>query len=156
MEQDDISKRWRRTAWSRLKFELSGLGFALKKGATPEEYADYLWSAGAVKWMGKENPSLQEYLDKETEAITTLYPQVTYTIGKITDNEAELTFPKGCCLGGWGRDQWGVAGSLGLDKEDVCRYCRQSFRSWSKQLGLDALPEPQADGACIFRVEIAG
>ena len=156
MDQDADKKRWRRTAWSRLRFELSGLGFALKQGATPEDYADYLWSDGAVKWIGKENPTIQEYLDKETEAITTLYPQVTFTIGRITDKDAELTFPAGSCLGGWGRDQWGVAGSLGLDKKDVCRYCRQSFRVWTKQLELNALPELQANGDCIFRVEITG
>lgn len=116
MKQDDIRKGWYRTAWSRLRFELSGLSFALKWGATPEDYADYLWSGGAVKWMGKANPTLQEYLDKETEAIRALYPQVIYTLGKITDKEAELTFAPGCCLGGWGRDQWGLAGSLGLEK----------------------------------------
>ncbi len=149
-------KRWHRTAWSRLKFELSGLSFALKQGAKPEEYADYLWAGGAVKWMGKANPTLQEYLDKETEAITTLYPQVTCTVGKITEKEAELTFAPGGCLGGWGRDQWGMARGLGLDKGDVCRYSRQSFRAWSSQLGIKALPEPQVNGACIFRVEITG
>lgn len=156
MERDDVRKRWHRTAWSRLKLELAGLSFAIKRGATPEEYADYLWSAGATKWIGKANPTLQEYLDKETEAISTLYPQVTYTVDKISDNEAELTFTPGCCLGGWGRDQWGVARSLGLDRHDVCRYCRQSFLAWSSQLGLKALPEPQVDGTCIFRVETAG
>ncbi len=149
-------KLWHRTAWSRLKCELSGLSFALKRGAKPEDYADYLWSDGAVKWMGKTAPTLQEYLDKETEAISTLYPQVTYTVGKVTEKEAELTFAPGGCLGGWGRDQWGVARNLGLDRHDVCRYCRQSFLVWSSQLGIKALPEPQVNGACIFRVKITG
>ncbi len=156
MKQDDIKKRWHRTAWSRLKFELSGLSFALKRGATPEDYANHLWSGGAVKWLGKANPTLQEYLDKETEAISTLYPQVTYTVGKITDKKAELTFTPGCCLGGWGRDQWRMAESLGLDKDQVCRYCRQSFLAWSSQLGIKALPEPQVNGTCVLRVDIAG
>ena len=152
MGQEDNTNRWRRTAWGRLKFELAGLAFAMKNGFYLEDYARHLWSEGAVKWMGKENPTIPEYLLKEEEAFRTLYPQVNFEVGILSEDKSELTFCTGTCLGGWGRDQWGMAHSLGLGKGHVCRYCRQAFRSWSGQLGLAALPEPKTDETCILTV----
>ncbi len=151
METEFIEKRWHRTARGRLKFELAGIAFARKSGGTPEDYANHLWSTGAAKWMGKTHPAASEYLLKEAEAFRTLYPAVTFRVTKQAENEAELVFAQGSCLGGWGRDQWAMARNLGLDKKHVCRYCRQSFRKWSGQLGLQADTKPQTDGTCIVR-----
>ena len=154
MEQDNINRRWRRTARGRLKFELAGVAFARKSGFTPEDYANHLWSTGAVKWIGGTHPAASEYLLKEAEAFRTLYPAVTFEITKESDNEAEIVFAQGSCLGGWGRNQWAMARNLGLGKGHVCRYCRQAFRSWSAQIGLQACSEPQTDGRCILRVRM--
>ncbi len=151
MEQDLIKRRWRRTARGRLKFELAGLAFAIKSGFTPEDYARHLWSTGAVKWMGKATPTAKEYLLKEAEAFRELYPEVTFELGKLDNDEAKLIFTRGC-LGGWGKDQWAMAQNLGLSQEQVCRYCRQAFLTWASQLGLRACPEPQADETCVLRV----
>ena len=128
MKTDDIQRQWHRTAWGRLKFELGGLAFARKSGFTSEDYANHLWSTGAVKWMGKAIPTTKRYLLKEAEAFRTLYPEVTFEMKSLTNKEAELTFTQGC-LGGWGRNQWRSARSLDLSKGYVCRYCRQSFRT---------------------------
>ena len=154
MEQDIINRKWRRTARGRLKFELAGLAFARKSGFTPEDYANHLWSTGAVKWMGKAIPTTKEYLLKEAEAFSTLCPEVTFELGSSTDKEAELTFTRGC-LGGWGRNQWEMARNMGLGKGHVCRYCRQAFRAWASQLGLQACPEPQTNDTCVLRVKIS-
>ncbi|MDP2730533.1 MAG: hypothetical protein Q8O55_08615 [Dehalococcoidales bacterium] len=155
MEQKDTINRWYRTAWGRLKFELAGLAFAMKNGFYPEDYARHLHSNGAVKWMGAEAPTVRNYLLKEAEAFQTLYPQVNFEISRIKDDKAELIFCRGTCLGGWGKNQWGMAHRLGLGKGHVCRYCRQAFRSWSAQLGLKALPMPRTDETCILTVEKA-
>ncbi|MBI4188338.1 MAG: hypothetical protein HY529_03925 [Chloroflexi bacterium] len=146
-------KHWHRTARGRLKFELAGVAFARNKGFTPEDYANHLWSTGAVKWMGKAKPTAAEYLRKEAEAFRILYPDVVFTLTKSSDKEAELIFSRGGCLGGWGKKQWAMAQSLGIGKGHVCRYCRQAFRIWAKQLGLQVCPEPQTDGTCILRVD---
>ncbi len=151
METADVQRQWRRTAWGRLKFELAGLAFARKNGFTPEDYANHLWSTGAVKWIGKALPTTKEYLLKEAEAFGTLYPEVTFELGNLTDKEAELTFTGGC-LGGWGRNQWRMARNMGLGKGHVCRYCRQAFRAWASQLGLQACPRPQTNGTCVLEV----
>ncbi|MBI2850072.1 MAG: hypothetical protein HYX80_03405 [Chloroflexi bacterium] len=151
MENKDNTRRsWRRTALGRLKFELAGLAFARKHGLTPEEYADHLWSEGAVKWMGKEAPMAAEYLEKEAEAFRTLCPEVTFDVLKAGSEYAELVFKSGC-LGGWGKNQWAIAKSLGLGKGHVCRYCRQAFRIWAKQLGLEACPEPKLGNVCVLQ-----
>ncbi|MBI2287659.1 MAG: hypothetical protein HYY41_03250 [Chloroflexi bacterium] len=147
-----IKRQWHRTARGRLKFELAGVAFARKKGFTPEDYANHLWSTGAVKWMGKAKPTAEEYLLKEAEAFRILYPEVVFTVAKLSDHEAELIFTSGGCLGGWGKKQWAMAQSLGIGKGHVCRYCRQAFRTWAKQLGIQACPEPQTGGTCILRV----
>ena len=154
MDHDIIRKRWQRTARGRLKFELSGLAFARKHGFSPETYAEHLWgNSAAIKWMGKTAPTAWEYMLKEVEAFHTLYPEVSFQLNQLSDDEPELIFAIGCCLGGWGRNQWGMANRAGLGKSHVCRYCRQAFRVWSDQLSLCALPEPQVNGSCILRVE---
>ncbi|MBI4295623.1 MAG: hypothetical protein HY667_00750 [Chloroflexi bacterium] len=147
--------RWRRTARGRLKFELAGISFAVKHGLMPEDYARHLWSTGAIKWMGTRSPCAKEYILKEADAFQTLYPEGAFELTRLDDDEAELTFTRGC-LGGWGADQWAVARSLGLGKDDVCRYCRQAFRSWSEQLGLEACTEPDISGTCILRARRKG
>ena len=152
-EQDIIKKQWWRTARGRLKFELAGIAFARKNGFTPEDYANHLWSTGAVKWMGKAMPTAKEYLLKEAEACRTLCPRVIFELGSLTNKEAALTFTEGC-LGGWGQDQWGMASNMGLSKKDVCRYCRQAFLAWTSQLSLQACPEPQTNGTCVIAVSV--
>ncbi len=154
MKQDNTTRRWHRTAWGRLKFELAGLAFARKNGFTPEDYANHLWSIGAVKWIGSPHPTTSEYLLKEAEAFRTLYPEVTFELGSLTNKVAELTFTRGC-LGGWGRNQWAMARNMGLGKGHVCRYCRQAFRAWASQLGLQSCPEPQTDNTCVLRVKVS-
>ena len=146
------NKRWRRTARSRLRFELGGLAFGLKMGASPEDYARHLWSTGAREWMRKADATAGEYLLKEAEAFAALCPEVSCEPGAVDGSEASLTFTRGC-LGGWGKDPWTVARSLGLTQNDVCRYCQEAFRVWSEQLGLDACPEPQSDGTCVLKAE---
>jgi hypothetical protein len=155
MVQDTDKKRWRRTAWGRLRFELAGIAFARKSGLTPEDYANHLWSTGAAKWMGKTDPTAGEYLLKEVEAFQTLYPEVTFELTKVSGDEAELIFTQSNCLGGWGRNQWVMARNLGLGKGHICRYCRQAFQTWANQLGLQACPTPQTNGTCILRVEVS-
>ncbi len=153
MAQDIIGRQWRRTAWGRLKFELAGIAFARKSGLTPEDYANHLWSTGAAKWMDKTDPTAEEYLLKEAEAFRTLYPEVTFELAKMSDEEAKLIFTQGC-LGGWSRNQWAMARSLALGKGHVCRYCRQAFRTWASQFGLQACPEPQTNDTCVLRVKV--
>ncbi len=155
MKQDNTTRLWHRTARGHLKFELAGIAFARKSRQTPEDWAQHLWSTGAVKWIGKTDPTAAEYFAKEVEAFGTLYPEVTFELAKVSDEEAELIFTRGSCLGGWGRNQWAMAGSLGLDKGHVCRYCRQSFRTWVSQLGLQACPEPQTNETCVLRVKVS-
>ncbi|MBI4303287.1 MAG: hypothetical protein HY665_02980 [Chloroflexi bacterium] len=140
----------RRAARSRLYVELAGLAFAVQKGFSPEEYARHLWSKGAARWMGKTSPDAAEYLLKEAEAFQCLFPSVVFEVIETGKESAELAFVKGC-LGGWGKDPWNLARSLGLTKENVCRYCRESFRVWAEQLGLDAHTEPQENGTCRLR-----
>ena len=147
---DKTRQSWRRTARGRLKFELAGVAFARKHGMTPEDYAEHLWSKGAAEWMGKPDPTAGEYLQKEADAFRILYPEVQFDITKRGDDFAELVFRPGTCLGGWGKDQWALAHSLGLGKGHVCRYCRQAFRLWSRQLGVDAVPEPVYTGICVL------
>ncbi|MBI2869831.1 MAG: hypothetical protein HYX96_08410 [Chloroflexi bacterium] len=153
VEQDesrDIEKRWRRTARSRLKFELAGLALASKAGMSPEEYAGFLWSRGASKWLGEAAPSAARYILKEAEAFRALCPEVEFELGPLAEDAAYLTFTRGC-LGGWGKERWGMASSLGLGREDVCRYCREAFRVWAAEVGLEAGTEPQPDGKCVLR-----
>jgi hypothetical protein len=152
---DSLERSWRRTARGRLKFELAGIAFARKHGLAPEQYADHLWSEGAVKWIGKETPTAAEYMEKEAEAFRTLCPQVDFDIVESGGEYAELVFKSGC-LGGWGKNQWAMAKSLGLGKGHVCRYCRQAFRAWAKQLGLEACPEPQLNNVCVLRASRSG
>jgi len=149
MKRYTSSQQWRRTARGRLKFELAGIAFARKHGLTPEDYANHLWSTGAAKWMGKNVPTAGEYLLKEAEAFRTLCPEVGFEVTKSGEKEAELIFKSGC-LGGWGKNQWAMAKSLGLGKGHVCRYCRQAFRIWAKQLGLEACPEPTVGDICVL------
>ena len=153
MERNLIKRRWQRTARGRLKFELAGLAFARKNGFTPEDYAKHLWSTGAIEWIGKTKPTAKEYLLKEIEAFRTLYPEVAFELNYTDDEEAELTFVGGC-LGGWGQDQWAMVRNLGLGKGHMCRYCRQAFRSWAGQLGLQAWAQPRNNGTCVLRVSV--
>ncbi len=96
METDNVQRWWHRTAWGRLKFELAGLAFARKSGVAPEDYANHLWSTGAVKWMGKAIPTTKEYLLKEAETSRTLYPEVTFELGSLANKKTALTFTRGC------------------------------------------------------------
>lgn len=142
-----ITEYWKKTARSRLHVELAGLAFALKKGATPQEYARHLWSTGAKGWMKAATPGAAEYLLKETEAFRRFYPDVEFEIVKAGKEKAELVFSRGC-LGGWGEDPWMLARSLQLTKDDVCGYCRESFLVWARQLGLTVDIGPGEDGTC--------
>ncbi|MBI2847590.1 MAG: hypothetical protein HYX83_00280, partial [Chloroflexi bacterium] len=146
------NRNWRRTAHGRLKFELAGIAFARKTGLTPEDWARHLWSEGAAKWMGKPNPTAAEYLLKEAEAFRILYPEVSFKVAKLNAEESQLVFTRGC-LGGWGKDQWSMARGSGLGKGHVCRYCREAFRVWSRQIGLETCPEPRTDGTCTLQVK---
>ncbi|TAK31354.1 MAG: hypothetical protein EPO21_17825 [Chloroflexota bacterium] len=149
---DNTIRRWRRTAYSRLRFELEGIAFARENGLAPEDWAQHLWDHGAQEWMGQERPSVGEYVRKEGEAFETLYPAVRFELHEGPGESAEIVFLKGTCLGGWGRDQWGLAHSLGLSKGHVCRYCRRACQLWTTQLGLSGAPEPQTDGTCRYVV----
>ncbi|MBI3040517.1 MAG: hypothetical protein HYY80_02500 [Chloroflexi bacterium] len=142
---------WRKTAKSRLRFELAGLAFARQKGFSSEDYARYLWSSGAVGWMGKARPDTREYLRKEAEAFQRFYPEVSFELVEAGDERAELVFTGGC-LGGWGKDRWALARQLHLAKEDVCAYCQEAFRVWAEQLGLSTQIGPKDDTTCRLLV----
>ncbi len=148
---DDALSAWRRTARSRLWFELSGLSFAIRAGFSPEEYARHLWCQGAARWLGKETTDAGEYLRREAEAFQCFYPRVGFKVVKTGKENAELLFTNGC-LGGWGEDRWALAKSLGLDKKDACAYCQAAFRVWAGQLGLKVRLDPQDDETCRMRV----
>lgn len=146
-----ITEFWRRTARSRLHFELAGLAFALQKGFSAEDYAHHLWSQGAIRWMSNPAPSAGEYLLKEAEAFRRFYPDVTFEIVEAGEERAELVFTEGC-LGGWGKDPWRLARSLNMAEEDVCSYCREAFLVWAGQLGLAADIGRDKDKGCRLRV----
>ncbi|MEW6141808.1 MAG: hypothetical protein AB1597_01435 [Chloroflexota bacterium] len=105
--------------------------------------------------MGKENPDAAEYLRKEAGACREFYPEVAMSLIKARPGMAELVFTRGC-LGGWGDDQWALARSLGLNKKRICAYCQESFRVWTKQLGLASHIGPSTDGHCHLLVVIDG
>lgn len=142
---------WRKTAKSRLHFELAGLAFAHQRGFSSEDYAQHLWSTGSVRWMGKAKPNAREYLLKEAEAFQRFYPDVAFKIVEAGDEKAGLVFTDGC-LGGWGTDRWALTRRLSLAKADVCAYCRKSFLIWAEQLGLSAQIGPKNDTTCYLLV----
>ncbi|MBI4302425.1 MAG: hypothetical protein HY664_07455 [Chloroflexi bacterium] len=142
---------WHRTAASRLRLELAGLAFACRRGFTPEDYARHLWGQRAVRWMGKDDPTAEEYLLKEVEAFRTLYPKVSFLVGLLSQDRAELAFTDGC-LGGWGRHRWAVAQNLGLTVTEVCRYCSESFTLWAGQLGFTVSLGLTKDETCTLVV----
>ncbi|MDP2718345.1 MAG: hypothetical protein U1D67_05130 [Dehalococcoidia bacterium] len=143
-----ITGKAEKAARSRLRMELAGLAFAVAHGYTPQRYARHLWGKGAVKWMGKGNPSMKEYLEKEIEVMDYLFPWLGMELVEVSPDRVEVRF-EGGCLGGWGEeDRWALARSLGLDRWDVCRYCGEAFKTWAKQLGLKAAPHPARDGSC--------
>ncbi len=148
---DSTSDVWRKTAKSRLRFELAGLAFACHGGSDPEDYARHLWAKGSVRWMGKAQPNAVEYLLKEARAFREFYPEVSFEIVESGDARAELVFTEGC-LGGWGRDPWAMARNLGLSKKDICAYCRESFRVWAGPLGLRTDIGPDKDENCRLLV----
>ena len=145
------SDAWRKTAKSRLRFELAGLAFARQRGFSSEDYARHLWSTGSVHWMGKTKPNAMEYLLKETEAFREFYPDVSFKIVEAGDERAELVFTKNC-LGGWGTDRWALARHLSLARDDICAYCWESFLIWAEQLGLSAQIGPKNDTTCYLLV----
>ncbi len=147
----DPIENWYKLARSRSDMELAALAFALKHGHSHEEFAAALWSKGALKWMGKGDPSPEEYLKKELESFTWLFPQVEAKLIKATTDEAEVEFSPSGCPYGWGNDRWARARNHGLTPEDVHRYCCEGFRIWGKPLGLDSGTHPQEDGTCILR-----
>jgi hypothetical protein len=142
---------WRKTAKSRLRFELAGLAFTRQKGFSSEDYARHLWATGSVRWMGKAKPNAMEYLLKETEAFQQFYPDVSFKIVEAGDERAELVFTEGC-LGGWGTDRWALARHLNLAKDDICAYCQEAFLIWAEQLGLSAQIGPKNDATCRLLV----
>ena len=150
-QEKETDPRWHKAAKSRLRMELAGLAFALQHGFSPEEYARHLWGRGAVSWMGKENPTPKEYLRTEAEHLMVLFPWVDFQLKEYEDGVVELVFTNGC-LGSWEDDRFALAHSLGLTRQEVCRYCQEAFRVWSRQLGLEALPLPRADNTCSIVV----
>lgn len=62
---EELETRWLLAARSRLRLELQGLAFAVSRGATPQEYARFLWSRGAAAWMGADSADADSYLLKE-------------------------------------------------------------------------------------------
>ena len=150
-ERENVDRdRWLHAARSRLRFELLGLAFALSRGATPQEYARFLWSKGAVRWMGIEIPDADNYLLKEIAAVGTLFPWVKVTHGRMASGQGEITFSGGC-LGGYGEDRWALAEKLGLDQTTVCEYCAEAFKVWGRQLALTVTPFPGNKGTCRLR-----
>jgi len=149
MEISEERRNWRRTARGRLRFELAGIAFALAHGLQPEDWSAQLWSAGAPVWMGRPDPAADEYLAREAEAFAVLYPEVRFERGEWTPERAALRFTRGC-LGGWGRDRWSTARSLGLKPEHVGRYCAEAFRLWGAQLSLDVRHHFDANGPCVL------
>lgn len=152
----DPNENWYKVARSRSDLELAALDFALKNGHTHEEFAAALWGKGAVKWMGKEDLTPEEYLNRELESFAWLFPQVEAVLKKAMPNEAEVKFFASGCPYGWGKDRWARARNHGLTPEDVHRYCREGFRIWGEQLGLDSGTHPQGDGTCILRARKRG
>ncbi|MBI4216974.1 MAG: hypothetical protein HY687_06255 [Chloroflexi bacterium] len=141
---------WLKAAKSRLKLELQGIAFAISHGASPQEYAHFLWARGAVAWMGTMSPSADSYLLKEMTAMATLFPWVRIEPGELTAERGVITMRDGCC-GGYGNNRWRLARSLGLDKTQVCRYCGEAFKVWGSQLKLKVAPHPQRDESCKLR-----
>lgn len=139
--REAADRRLIRVARNRLRLELQGLAFAISRGATPEEYARFLWGQGAAKWMGSDSPGAQDYLRKEEEAARSLFPWLTVQPVKMSDAEAEVVLAGGC-LGGWGEDRFRLARELGLNRMGVCRYCIEACRVWGEQLGLKVEPRP--------------
>lgn len=146
-----MEKAWRQSARLKLKFELAGLSFALKHSFSPREYARHLWSKGAAGWLGKPDPSPEEYVNKEADASRQLLPGVHFEVILVSPREARIVFQRGC-PGGWGHDQWSVARQVGLTKKDVCRYCQAAFEAWAEEVNLQACPSPQPDETCILTV----
>ncbi len=148
---DSIRDAWHRTAKSRLRLELAGLAFARQHGFRPEDYARHLWGKGAKGWMGKARPSAEEYLLRETQAFRQFYPDISFEIAEAGDEKAELVFTDGC-LGSGRADNWALAKSLGLTKQDICAYCRESFLIWAEQMGLATRIGPDKGGTCRLQV----
>ncbi|GEM_PF-1259911 len=144
---NSTSDIWRKTAKSRLRFELAGLAFACHRESNAEDYARHLWAKGSVHWMGKANPNAAEYLLKEAKAFREFYPEMSFEVVESGDARAELVFTDGC-LGGWGRDPWAIARNLSLSKKDICTYCREAFRIWTQPLGLRTDIGPKKDENC--------
>ncbi|MDP3879172.1 MAG: hypothetical protein Q8Q07_02555 [Dehalococcoidales bacterium] len=151
ISSDKNIKSWRKAARGRLRLELAGLSFALSKGFSPEDYARHLWGKGALNWIKKTRPGAAEYLLKEARAFQEFYPEVVFEVVETGDEKAELVFTGGC-LGGWGRDHWAVARSLGLTQQDICAYCGEAFRVWAEPLGLDVSIGPENGANCRLRV----
>ena len=145
--ESESKKGWRRAARSRLSMELGGLSFALKQGFSSFEYAAHLWRQGAPRWMGKPDPSPEEYIRREIEAAQVLFPEVEMQWAGASDGHAEAHFVEGC-PGGWGKDRWAVARRQSLEPADVCAYCRSAFQTWGTALGLWVTTNPQPDGTC--------
>lgn len=147
----DPKENWYKLARSRSDLELAALAFAVKNGHSHEEFAAALWNKGAAKWMGKEDPTPQEYLQRELDSFVWLFPQVEAKLVKVSPDVAELEFSCSGCPYGWGKDRWARARNHGLEPADVHRYCSEGFRVWGALLGLESGAFPQEDGTCILR-----
>lgn len=149
MKRPTFRERWMATARNRLRVELAGLAFATRHGHTPEEYAGEVWGRGAGGWMGKPDPTPLEYLHKEAAALANFYPWVKASARRAAPGRAEFLLSEGC-LAGWGEDRWAIATSLGLSRQDVCRYCSEAFRVWGEQMDLKVSITPLSDGTCLL------
>jgi hypothetical protein len=146
----DAETRWQIVARGRLYFELAGLAFAVKSGHSPEDFARHIWGQGAARWMGKPDPTAQEYISKEVEAHEDFIPGIQIRRDVMTDREAQVSLLN-CCWNGYGEKRWGTAAYWGLELEQVCRFCHETYRVWGQQLGLTVTTRQQADGSCILR-----
>ncbi len=150
MDNETIRSRWHRAAQSRLTMELAGLSFAVEHGHEPEEYARHLWSDGAARRMGKASVPPLEFIRREGEAISVLWPWVRFETDERGDL-LHLVFTEGCLGTGQSRT-WKLAAQLRLSREEVCRYCIEAFRVWGEQLGLRLEMSPMAEGGCAMEV----
>ncbi len=151
-QESTADARLLHAAKSRLRLELQGLAFAISRGATPEEYARFLWSKGAANWMGCTSPGTDDYLEREEEAMRSLFPWLKIRHESMSADEASVEISGGC-LGGWGENRFALARSLGLNRSALCRYCQEACKVWGEQLSLkvEPVPGPGCRGGCRIK-----
>ena len=150
LEEKDKDRLWREVARGRLYFELGGLAFAIKRGASPTEFGRHVWGHGAVQRQGKPDPGAQEYMRGEAKEHLHFIPDIQVNFDVLEDDLAQMTISNGC-WGGYGKKRWGAASYWGLTQDQVCEYCHECYRAWGEQLGLSITTNPQPDGTCVIR-----